>query len=123
MAQCNTAGPSDFVVTWTSVSENKEANVIIGEGTPTSKPWSAQSSLGFSMPFSRTGAQDTGDWNGSPGCGGRLTVDVESYLQGGNPLLTPAIAGDEYVVQAWYRDPASAKTTQMTDAAHATVCP
>jgi hypothetical protein len=123
VTQCNTPGPSDFLVTFSSMSENKNCNVVIGKGAPIAGSWSLESARCFPTPYTRTGFQDTGDANGAAGCGGEVALDVEAYLQGGNPLLTPVIAGDEFVVQAWYRDPSSAKTTQMTDAVHFTVCP
>jgi hypothetical protein len=124
VAQCNTVGPSDFVVTFGAMSENKTGNIILGKTKPSPGFWSAQSSQCFAAPFTRTGQVDTGDTNGGAlGCGGSLALDVEAYLQGGNPLVAPAAAGDCYVVQGWYRDPSSAKTTQMTDAAAFYICP
>jgi hypothetical protein len=122
-AQCNVAGASDFVVTFDGMAENKSCSVVVGKGAPVTVVWSAQSSRCFPSPYSRTGQQDTGDVNGATACGGQVSLDVEVYLQGGNPLLTPAAAGDDYVVQTWYRDPASSKTTQMSDAVHFIVCP
>jgi hypothetical protein len=121
VTQCNTVGASDFVVTFGSMAENKSCSVVIGKGAPVTIAWSAQSDRCFPSPYSRTGQGDTGGTGA--GCTGSISLDVENYLQGGNPLLTPAAAGDDYVVQTWYRDPVSAKTTQMTDAAHFTVCP
>jgi hypothetical protein len=123
VTQCNTVGASDFVVTFGSMAENKSCSVVIGKGAPVSIPWSLESSRCFPNPYSRTGQGDTGDVNGASICGGEIAIDVENYLQGGNPLLTPVAAGDQFVVQTWYRDPASSKTTQMTDAAAFTVCP
>jgi hypothetical protein len=123
VTQCNTVGASDFIVTWGFMSENKNANVVISHAAPVSAPWSTESSRCFSTPYSRTGQQDTGDVNSFVTCGGQLVLDVENYLQTGSPVVTPAAAGDDYVVQGWYRDPSSSKTTQMTDAVHFTVCP
>jgi subtilisin-like proprotein convertase family protein len=123
VTQCNTPGASDFVVTFGAMSEAKSCSVVLGKGAPAAIPWSTQSTRCFPTPYSRTGQGDTGDANGPAPCGGSISIDVENYLQGGNPLLTPAAAGDDYVVQTWYRDPASSKTTQMTDALHFTVCP
>jgi hypothetical protein len=121
VTQCNTVGASDFVVTFNAMAENKNCNVVIGKGAPVSSPWSTESTRCFPTPYSRTGFQDTGGTGA--GCTGSVSLDVENYLQGGNPLLTPVVAGDQFVVQAWYRDPNSSKTTQMTDAATFTVCP
>jgi hypothetical protein len=123
VTQCNTVGASDFVVTFGSMAENKSCSVVIGKGAPVSIPWSQQSTRCFPSPYSRTGQGDTGDVNGAAPCGGSVAFDVEGYLQGGHPLLTPVVAGDLFVVQAWYRDPASSKSTQVTDAASFHVCP
>jgi subtilisin-like proprotein convertase family protein len=124
VSQCNTLGPSDFVVTFGAMAENKSCNVILGKGAPVTSPWSTESVRCFnSATYTRTGQQDTGDTNGAFACGGSVSLDVEGYLQGGNPIVSPAAAGDDYVVQTWYRDPSSSKTTQMSDAVRFTVCP
>jgi hypothetical protein len=123
VAQIDNVGPSDFVVTFSSLSEHRACIPVIGKGAPISLAWSTESSRCFPNPFSRTLLRNTGDANGASACGGSVSLDVEAFLQSGNPALTPATAGDDYVVQAWYRDPASTKKTQMTDALHFTVCP
>jgi hypothetical protein len=122
VTECNTPGPSDFVVTFGAMAENKTCNIILAKGAPLIGPWSTESSRCFNTAaFTRTGQQDTGGTGA--GCTGSVSLDVESYLQAGNPIVSPAAVGDDYVVQAWYRDPSSSKTTQMSDAAHFTVCP
>jgi hypothetical protein len=122
VTECNTPGPSDFVVTFGTMAENKTCNIILAKGAPLIGPWSSESSRCFNTAaFTRTGQQDTGGTGA--GCTGSVSLDVESYLQAGNPIVSPAAVGDDYVVQAWYRDPSSSKTTQMSDAAHFTVCP
>jgi subtilisin-like proprotein convertase family protein len=122
VTECNTVGPSDFVVTWSTMAEFKTCNVILGKGAPLVGPWSTESSRCFNTAsYTRTGQQDTGGTGA--GCTGSVSLDVEDYLQGGNPIVAPAGIGDDYVVQVWYRDPNSTKTTQMSDAAHFTVCP
>jgi hypothetical protein len=121
--QSNVQGASDFVVTFGGMSENKSCNVVIGKGAPNPVPWSTESHRCFPSRYSRTGQADSGDVNGAAACGGQVSLDVEAYLQGGNPLLTPVAAGEDYVVQCWYRDPASSKTTQMSDAVHFVVQP
>jgi hypothetical protein len=123
VTECNTPGPSDFVVTFGAMAENKTAIVVIGKGAAISNPWSPESTRCFPSPYSRTGLQDTGDVNGAAGCGGEISLDVEAYLQGGNPLLTPVAIGDTFVAQTWYRDPNSSTTTQMSDAVSFTACP
>lgn len=132
VTQCNTAGPSDFVVTWNSISENKTANIILSRGKPSSFPWNAESvrcfAMGAGSAFTRTGQTSTGDVNGASTCGGQLSLDVELYMQGGNPIVAPAAAGDCYIVQGWYRDPAnpspvSILKTMFTDAVGFYVCP
>jgi hypothetical protein len=130
VAQCNTVGPSDFVVTFGSMRDGAGGlaplgDVVIAHQKPSTLPWSAQSvrCFAFGPTMTRTGQQTLVDTNGAAACGGSLVLDVEAYLQGGNPNVAPASAGDCYVVQGWYRDPNSAKTTQLTDAVAFYVCP
>jgi hypothetical protein len=120
--QSNTPGASDFVVTFGAMSQNKPAVVVLGKGAPMSIAWSAQSTRCLPLFFARAGVQNTGDSNGAAPCGGSVSFAVEAYLQGGG-MLSPAAAGDDYVVQACYRDPLSAKTSQMSAAVRFTVCP
>jgi hypothetical protein len=123
VAQINHAGPSDFVVTFSSMSEHRACIPILAKGAPIALAWSTESTRCFPNPFFRTLLLSTGDTNGVSTCGGAVSLDVEAFLQSGNPVLTPAAVGDDYIVQTWYRDPASTKRTQMTDAVRFTVCP
>lgn len=120
VSQCNTAGPSDFVVTFGNMSENKNANTVLAKGQASPGPWSAQSTKCFVAPFARGPYPSTGGTGA--GCTGSIVFDCEAFLQGGG-VVAPAAAGDCYVAQGWYRDPASNKTTQLTGAVAFYICP
>lgn len=86
VTECNTVGSSDFVVTFDAMSENKTCNVILGKGAPVIGAWSTESDRCFNTAsYTRTGQQDTSDYNGALTCGGAVTLNVEDYMQGGNP--------------------------------------
>ncbi|MCC7011301.1 MAG: hypothetical protein IT454_01965 [Planctomycetes bacterium] len=73
-------------------------------------------------PTQRMNSQNTG---GTPGqCNGSVTQSWNGYL-GANPnaLGAPFSAGQKVYAQAWYRDPAAVKTTNLSDALELTVVP
>jgi len=71
-------------------------------------------------PLRRTGVLNSG---GAPGvaCDGVLVLDLGQWLRSGvDPQLQ---AGSAMFLQAWYRDPAAAGGTGLSDALEITVCP
>jgi hypothetical protein len=63
----------------------------------------------------RTGAQSTGGTAGA--CDGSLSLDWNSFASS-NPaaLGQPFAAGEVVSAQAWYRDPPSPRTTELSGA-------
>jgi len=71
-------------------------------------------------PLQRSDVLNSG---GAPGvaCDGVLVFDLGEWLQSGrDPQLQ---AGTQMFLQAWYRDPAAASATGVSDALEITVCP
>lgn len=72
------------------------------------------------LPLVRTGVLNSGGAIGV-GCDGVLVFDLGQWLQSGqDPQL---VAGTAVFLQAWYRDPAAASGTGVSDALEITVCP
>lgn len=73
-------------------------------------------------PTQRMNSQNTG---GTPGqCNGAMTQNWNTF-HGANPgaLGAPFSAGQKVYAQAWYRDPAAVKTTNLSDALELTMAP
>lgn len=68
-------------------------------------------------------------WHASSGgtngaCDGSLSLDWTQYIATNPGSVGVPFAGDEIVyAQAWFRDPPSPKTTNLTDALSFDVCP
>jgi subtilisin-like proprotein convertase family protein len=87
-------------------------------------PWSLGSSslLCVKAPTQRTGTQSSGGANNA--CNGVLALDWNAFIAGHPSALgLPFIAGDKVYVQAWFRDPPSAKTTSLSNALEMTYQP
>jgi subtilisin-like proprotein convertase family protein len=86
--------------------------------------WAAGSSsfLCVKAPTQRTGTQGSGGTNNA--CDGTLALDWNAYVAN-NPgsMGLPFSAGDEVFLQAWFRDPPSAKTTSLSNALRMTYQP
>lgn len=73
-------------------------------------------------PTQRTGTQTSGGTNGA--CDGAYSLDWNQYVAANPTALGAPFAGGETVyAQGWFRDPPSAKTTNLTDGLQFTVCP
>lgn len=108
-----TAG-SGFTTTFSSLNAQVNGVVFYGTNGPNSAPWSAQSNLCVKSPTVRLGGVTgaSGNTGGTIGlCNGQYSFDFNAViLAAGIPATTTVIA------QGWQRDPASAKTTNLTDA-------
>ena len=113
------------VITASNIEGQKNGLIFYGIDnsgfTPTA--WGGSSSfLCVKPPTQRTSPQDSGGTIGA--CDGVLTLDWNAY-QSGNPaaLGNPWSAGAKVYAQAWYRDPPSPKTTNLSDAVEMTYVP
>jgi hypothetical protein len=89
------------------------------------QPWCASGGTSFlcvKPPTQRTSAQSSGGSAGS--CDGSLSLDWNAFqLASPAALGQPWSAGAKAYVQGWFRDPASCKTTSLSDAVELTYRP
>lgn len=114
--QVDLGGPC--VINVTNVEGNKAAILFYGLDNAGYTPfaWGGSSSyLCVKPPSQRTGAVTSTGTTGA--CDGTLTLDWNVY-QAANPtsLGNPFNVGDTIYMQAWFRDPPSPKTTNLSDA-------
>ncbi len=90
---------------------------------PLATPWGSSSSfLCAAPPTQRTQAQNSG---GAPNsCGGSFSLDWNQFIAA-NPgaLGAPFTGGETVYAQAWFRDPPSPKTTNLSNGLRFDVCP
>lgn len=107
------ATPFDLVVS--RVEAQRAGLIFYGASAATSAPWGQTGALCVKGPTQRTSAQLSGGNFGA--CDGALSLDWNAFHQlHPGALGQPFSAGQEFAAQAWYRDPPSAKTTQLSDA-------
>jgi len=110
------ANPCTIVVN--SVEGQKTGVIFYGVDNTgySALPWSIGSSsfLCVKAPTQRTGTQSSGGTNNL--CNGTLTLDWNAYIASHPSAMgLPFTVGDEVFVQAWFRDPPSAKTTSLSN--------
>ena len=118
----NTAG---CVISVTNLEGQKQGLVFYGVNNVgfTPNPWGSGNSFScVKAPTQRTGAQNSGGIAGL--CTGSFGLLWDSY-QSTHPsaLGNPFGSGDNVYVQAWYRDPAAPKTTNLSNALELTYLP
>ncbi|HVS11849.1 MAG TPA: hypothetical protein VMS76_18430, partial [Planctomycetota bacterium] len=108
---------SGFVVKTINVLDNKFGLYFYSKTGPNNAPFQGGFLCG-QVPLVRTMVQNSG---GTPPCNGSYTMDFNAYIASGkDPAL---VAGQDVWVQTWSRDPASASTTNLSDALSFTICP
>jgi drug/metabolite transporter superfamily protein YnfA len=119
-AMSSTGTPSASLATpfalHASVVDGQRAGIVFyGVDGPLASPWNPASLLCVRPPVQRTGAQSTGGTAGA--CDGSLSLDWNSFASS-NPaaLGQPFAAGEVVSAQAWYRDPPSPRTTELSGA-------
>lgn len=103
-----------FTLTFGGLNANVNGIVFYGVNGPTNQPWSAQSNLCVKTPTIRLGGVPgaSGLTGGTVGlCNGQYSFDMNTQL-----LAAGIPQGTGVNVQGWQRDPASGKTTNVTDA-------
>jgi hypothetical protein len=117
------AAPSGFTLDVTGVEGNKQGILFYGINGPKASPWGAGSSyLCVQGPVQRMGTLPSGGTNGQ--CNGHYSLDWLAWMAArpgakGNPLT----AGETFWAQAWFRDPPSPQTTNLSDGLEFTLLP
>jgi hypothetical protein len=117
---------SPFTLTFSGLNAQVNGVVFYGINGPSSASWSPESNLCIKAPTQRLNGVSGafGSTGGSIGsCNGQYSFDMNAVIQGFGYLGTPMAAGQMVEVQAWERDPASSKTTNLSDALSFTVGP
>jgi hypothetical protein len=107
-----------------NVEGQKTGLLFYGIVGPNATPWAVGSSsfLCVKSPTLRTGTQSSGGTNGA--CDGAFALDWNAYMQAHPGALgQPWALGNKAYVQAWYRDPPAAKTTNLSNGLELTYQP
>ncbi|MCC7011889.1 MAG: hypothetical protein IT454_04930 [Planctomycetes bacterium] len=116
----SSTGPCNITV---SNVEPQKAGLIFYGLTQVAVQWGPSTSfLCVKSPTQRTLSQNSG---GTPGqCNGTFSTNINQFFAA-NPTAIgqPLFAGEVLHFQAWYRDPPSPKTTNLSDALSITMCP
>jgi hypothetical protein len=109
-----TAG-SGFTLDVANVEGQKLGLIFYGITGPAASTWGSSSSfLCVKAPTQRMGSQSSGGTANL--CDGLLTEDFNTYLATHpSSLGQPFVGGETVWAQAWYRDPPSPKTTNLSD--------
>ncbi len=111
------AASSGYTLSVGAVEGQKQGLFFYGVGGAAISPWAPASSsyLCVKSPTQRLAAQNSGGVAGQ--CNGAFAQDWLAYLNA-NPLTlgAPFAPGSPVHAQAWYRDPAAPKTTNLSDA-------
>ena len=116
---------SGFVLSSSSVDGQRTGLFFYGAAQPGYVPvaWGTGGSfMCVKSPTQRTPAQNSGGTADT--CSGSYALDWNDYMAA-NPgsLGNPRVAGTTFEAQVWMRDPASTKTTVMSDGLRFTACP
>ena len=116
---------SSFVLSATSTDGQRSALIFYGLDNLnfTPAPWGSSSSfLCVKAPTQRTPLQNSGGTSGA--CDGAIALDWRAFVAL-NPaaLGNPLAPGQQVFAQTWLRDPASAKTTALSNALSFVVLP
>ncbi|MBM3987928.1 MAG: hypothetical protein FJ294_08230 [Planctomycetes bacterium] len=117
------AASSGFNISVAPVPGQKQGLFFYGTNGRMNTPWATGSSsvLCVKSPTSRTQQQNSG---GTSGCDGTLSIDWLSFIASHPGLLgTPTTAGQVVDAQAWYRDPAAVKSTNLSAGLEFTMLP
>ena len=116
---------SGFVLSVAGLEGQKQGLIFYGlDNTGFSPlPWGTGTSfLCVKTPLQR---MPSGSSGGSVGqCDGTLSVDWNAFVASSPTALgQPFVGGEQVFAQAWFRDPPSPKTTNLSDALQFVVCP
>ena len=118
------AGTGVFTTTCSMLNTGVNAIQFYGISGQSSNPWSAQSNIcvsqGVGVGLQRLPVSNTGGVNP---CEGQVVTNMNAVMDTAGTLGYPHAAGNIINTQVWQRDPASAKTTQMSEALEFTLAP
>jgi len=110
--------PNRFEIGASGVINNKNGLLFYGYA-PAALPFQG-GWLCAAPPLRRTGVQGSGGNPPPDDCSGTYLFDMRAHIQGG--VDAQLVPGAGVFAQWWYRDPASASTTGLTDAVSFTLC-
>lgn len=120
----NLAANSGYTIGASGIEGQKQGLFFYGVSGAAIAPWAPNSSsfLCVKTPTQRMSAQNSGGVAGQ--CNGVFAQDWLAFLSA-NPLSlgAPFVPGTPVNAQAWYRDPAAAKTTNLSNALEFVVVP
>ncbi len=117
--QPSLSAPGPFLILAGNVISNKIGIMIYGYG-PNSLPFQG-GTLCIAPPTVRTSGQASGGNPPPDDCSGTFSLDFNAYLQSG---VNPALVAYRLVfAQYWYRDPAAAFSSGLTDALQMSIAP
>ena len=108
---------SGFTISVAHLEAQRAGLIFYGVSGRSASPWGPGSSsyLCVKSPTQRLPAQNSGGPSGS--CEGAMSDDWLAFIAGSSTVLgEPFSAGDIVDAQCWYRDPAAAKTTNLSGA-------
>ncbi len=118
------AGSGSFFVTCSGADGQKDGVIFYGVSGRDATPWALGSTsfLCVKAPTQRTANANSGGTMGA--CDGSYSLDFFAWLAG-NPgtLGAPAMVGNQFNFQAWYRDPPAPKTTSLSDGLECFIAP
>jgi gingipain R len=124
IGQPTAGGTAPFTLRTDNVEGQRTGLMFYGVSGATLMTWHINSTslLCVAPPRQRTTLSSSGGTAGL--CNGALALDWNAYVAA-NPtaLGVPFAAGDEFWVQAWFRDPPAATGTNLSNALHCIVCP
>jgi len=115
------SGSCPFSLKVAGVEGQKQGIIFYGVTGPLASPWGT-GFLCVKAPTQRTGTQNSGGTVN--GCDGTYALDFNLYMST-HPAAVgqPLFAGQTLYGQAWFRDPPSPKTTNMSDAVRFVLAP
>jgi len=112
-----------FTIELSDLEGARTGHIFYGLNGPHASPWGQSSHfLCVKAPSQRTPTQPTGGVSGT--CTGAMTLDWTSFVASHPAALgVPFQSGDDIWAQAYFRDPAGAKTTALSNGLHFVICP
>jgi hypothetical protein len=109
---------SGFTIRALQLPGERSGSIIYGLNGATQSPWGTTSYVCMNRPRYRTGVQNSGGTAGV--CDGEIALDFNAWLTARGYTM---IDGALICAQAWYRDPAAALGSNLSDAIRFTMCP